>query len=1136
MEHRAVEPGRGKEKPDLRRTDIAHALGLAVAAGGMLVLSNHNYPLFHTLAEMFSIVIAVGIFFVAWHTRSVVSNGFLLFLGILYLPIGLIDFVHTMAYPGMNVLSGAGTNPSAQLWLGARFMEAGAFVIAPFFLVRRVRAGASLVGILLVTAILLSSILWWGVFPAAFVEGVGLTWFKRISEFVIVGLLILAMVLTARKKAELDGRVYGLVIVSLSLMVLSELSFSLYTSPFGIMNAVGHVLKAASFYLVYHAVLVADLENPLQTLFRRLERERHSLAEAHASLERRVEKRTGRLKETTDRLREELAERQAGEERFRLMAESIDDFFWMSDPEAGGMLYTGHAFHTIWGRPPAELRERPDLLFGAVHPDDQKRYLETFAGPYTEPRANEYRIVRPDGSERWVRDRRFPVLLENGALRFIVGVAADITKEKHLQLQVETAKAALEWRVKERTAQLDEAVRKVESVARFPDENPHPVMRVSLDGKLMYANEASQVFLRLWGIGTNEAVPLMWHDAISEAAETARMRTIEGRSEGRTYLFDVVPVSGKGYVNLYGRDVTELRRTARALQRSEERYRLAQSAAGIGSWDWDLESNTVVYSPEGLRLLRISESEAKQDHVALLERIHPDDRRMVTEAVEESRRDGGDYRVEYRVLFPDGAYRWFLNMGSVIRSGASGGTRMAGIIYDITERKLFEQNLLSERESMAQRVQQQKSELSSTRESLRVKEDQHQLVQSALSSRERALEAVYTISTTLGASTDEILNQVVSSLAKLLKAQFAGAVLIDGDRFVSKSQCVEGNLTEGNVHCGACALCAAVVQSMQPQQYAKGSSELFDTGCLHARKHQSFLGTPVVNSGGTALGVLVAMDTEARIYDEHEVHVAEIFAHYIAHEMVRERMAGEIRKSQRMQVLGQLASGVAHEVRNPLNSIGAVTESLYKRLGDNPSYAPHREHLTRQVQRLAALMEDLLALGRPVEIKKEPVSIESLLRSALRDWAGSMSERAEDVRVTLPDEAGEWLVRADRLKLQGVFINLLQNAANHSPASSPIAVTAHADGHLHARVRICDSGSGIPAENVSHVFEPFYSTRKGGTGLGLSIVRHVVESHGGSVTIGNNDSGVGVTAEVVLPLSSDVHQAVSTGHRPCRTQ
>jgi len=156
----------------------------------LYLFSLYNYLLFHTLAEIFSIVVACGIFVIAWNSRRNLNNNYLLFLGIAFLFIGILDLVHTMAYKGMNVFQGYETNLPTQLWIAARYMESLSLLIAPLFLNRRLRVDFILMTFALITFLVLVSVFYWHIFPTCFTEGVGLTPFKKISEYVISIILL----------------------------------------------------------------------------------------------------------------------------------------------------------------------------------------------------------------------------------------------------------------------------------------------------------------------------------------------------------------------------------------------------------------------------------------------------------------------------------------------------------------------------------------------------------------------------------------------------------------------------------------------------------------------------------------------------------------------------------------------------------------------------------------------------------------------------------------------------------------------------------------------------------------------------------------------------------------------------------
>ncbi len=231
--------------------------------------SLHNYLLFHSLAEVFSIVIAIGIFMVAWNTRRYTNNHYLLLIGVAYLFIGALDFVHMLAYEGMNVFIGSGVNTAAELWIAARYLEALTFLVAPFMLDRQIRSWLYfLIYGTLFTAILLA-IFYWRIFPACYLpDAGGLTPFKIISEYVICLLLLASGGLVIHLRKRFDPEFAALLLLSIFATVLAELAFTAYASAFAFTNFMGHFLKIISFYFLYKAVIETGLAKPYNLLFK----------------------------------------------------------------------------------------------------------------------------------------------------------------------------------------------------------------------------------------------------------------------------------------------------------------------------------------------------------------------------------------------------------------------------------------------------------------------------------------------------------------------------------------------------------------------------------------------------------------------------------------------------------------------------------------------------------------------------------------------------------------------------------------------------------------------------------------------------------------------------------------------------
>jgi signal transduction histidine kinase len=255
-------------------------------------LSLYSYLLYHSLAEVFSIVIAAGIFMVAWNSRRFMDNNYFLFIGIAYLFVAFMDLIHTLAYPGMGVFPGYRSNLAAQLWISARYIESISLLAAVFFIGRKVKHILSFLIYSLLTIIIFLSIFYWKIFPGCFIEETGLTVFKIVSEYFISAILLAGILIMFRKRTHFDKNILKLLIASIAVTIFSELAFTMYEDMYGLMNQVGHYLKIISFYLIYKAIIESGLKRPNTVLFRKLknnekelERKNYRLALVNKELE-----------------------------------------------------------------------------------------------------------------------------------------------------------------------------------------------------------------------------------------------------------------------------------------------------------------------------------------------------------------------------------------------------------------------------------------------------------------------------------------------------------------------------------------------------------------------------------------------------------------------------------------------------------------------------------------------------------------------------------------------------------------------------------------------------------------------------------------------------------------------------------
>lgn len=165
-------------------------------------------------------------------------------------------------------------------------------------------------------------------------------------------------------------------------------------------------------------------------------------------------------------------------------------------------------------------------------------------------------------------------------------------------------------------------------------------------------------------------------------------------------------------------------------------------------------------------------------------------------------------------------------------------------------------------------------------------------------------------------------------------------------------------------------------------------------------------------------------------------------------------------------------------------------------------------------------MKDLLNLGKPVDQSSLfHQSLTAICSSSIDIWKHSEISRSHTVKFSQSADCGDIYVFADSQRLQQVFLNLLDNAAENSPEGSEIGITLKRPDTDLCKIQVVDSGNGVPEEVLPRIFEPFFTTRRGGTGLGLCIVKHVVETHGGRIEVVNNKPLPGCTVEITLPVS-----------------
>jgi PAS domain S-box-containing protein len=355
-------------------------VGAAVLTG-LAILSFGNYLIFHTFVELFSISVGIAVFLIAWNVRHQMDNDYLLFVALAYAAVALLDLLHTLSFPGMGAIPEATTNPPTQIWIAARYLQSICLLLSPIWLTRRLPVKTTIACLGLIdTFVLLSIFRPWPIIPAfpdCHLGASGLTSFKIVSEYVISGILLMAIVFLWRRRSRLDQTVFRYMVASLFVTMVSEIFFTSYVAVDMPANLIGHLLKVIAVYLTYKALLEAGLKRPFDVLFR-------NLAES--------------------------------ERRFRLLTSAT--FEGIAVSEEGRLIDCNDQFAKLLGYSREELIGRDFALF--IAPEDLEREVRV-----------EHCMLLKDGSRITVEAHGQTVVSGDRRLRF--SAIRDITERKRAE-------------------------------------------------------------------------------------------------------------------------------------------------------------------------------------------------------------------------------------------------------------------------------------------------------------------------------------------------------------------------------------------------------------------------------------------------------------------------------------------------------------------------------------------------------------------------------------------------------------------------------------------------------------------------------------------------------------------------------
>jgi PAS domain S-box-containing protein len=700
--------------------------------------------------------------------------------------------------------------------------------------------------------------------------------------------------------------------------------------------------------------------------------------------------------------------------------------------------------------------------------------------------------------------------------------------------------------------------------------------------QLLYLNPA---FERVWGRPREEfyADPSRWMDTVHPDDRECVLATFRASPNQHEQVHRIVRPSGAvrwvqvrvfpvrdaagEMVRVGGiaHDITELRRVQASLAD-------AQRIAHLGNWDWNIVTNELWWSDEVYRIFGLEPQQFGATYHAFLAHLHPDDRPTVEAAVNDALAHGSPYAITHRVVRPDGAPRTVHERGEVSFDASGHAIRMIGTVQDVTESEQAQETLAI----LSRAIEQTAEHVFIT--------DRHGSIQFVNPAFERftgypSEEVVGKTPGILksGEHTEAFYAHLWATILRgeVYRAEFVnqrkdGTVYREEKtitpirnpvglitHFVSTGRDVTDRRRAEEMRA---RLAAAVERSAREWRASFDAVDFPMLVVNHEsrvvrlnRAARELWGLPYDEIGGSLLPVsrgelwdsmaqaVTAVhagggNASTQFQDAETDRTWDVAASPLDEDDLRKTsvlvlardisaivdLQESLRRSETMSAMGRLVAGVAHEVRNPLFAISAALDAFQADFGDREEYREYVVVLRAELNRMTDLMQDLLEYGRPSPARFTEGSIEDVIERSLR----ACQPLARKAGVLIAAELSRDLpvLELDQGRLVQVFQNLIENAVQHSATGAAVVIrgcasTEGEEGVIECRVE--DTGPGFASEDLPHVFEPFYTKRRGGTGLGLSLVQRIVEEHGGKIVAGNRPDGGGVvTVRLPLPKGS----------------
>lgn len=646
----------------------------------------------------------------------------------------------------------------------------------------------------------------------------------------------------------------------------------------------------------------------------------------------------------------------------------------------------------------------------------------------------------------------------------------------------------------------------IESLSRFPRENPNPVLRMTRDGTILYANRGSAPLLAQWGAQVGQQAPDEWLRYVAGALDTGVEQVFEAPCDGRTFSLTIAPLAEKGYANLYGLDITDLKKAQQALRHYAERLRglheVDQAILAARSVE-EIASAALQRTPQLFDCLHacITLIDLEAQEMSLLaawsggEIVPEGDGRAAIDdgwarALEIMAR-GEEYFVEDVQRVPPTSEWWrtlqtegvralvglpLIIEGELIGSLNLGMRRPEPLTADQVEiaRELAIQAASGIQQArLHEHVQRHADQL----------EEEVQRRTRALRASEARFRAIFE-GAGIGVALLDMEGRVQESNPALQELLGYSAEELRGKPFTDFS------------HPDDVATDVAFYEELMAQ---KGGVGRYRLERRYIRRD----------------GRLGWANVTVSLVQEHRGKPQ--FLIVMVEDVTEQRRSQEaLIQSEKLAVTGRLAASLAHEINNPLQSVIGSLELVEESLAEGRDAGQFLQLATRELERAASIVSQLRDLNRPSKPGgREPTDVVILVDHVLALTRKQCQRQGVEVAWEAVDNLPLLMLVPDRI--QQVFLNLVLNAVEAMPEGGRLEIRASStDEPAGVRISFADSGKGIAADATSNLFEPFYTTKPDGLGLGLYVTHDIVEEHGGLIEVKSRE-GEGATFTVWLP-------------------